>query len=184
MHNIVTQIDLLDEILEPWQEIIGDDFQGYKNHVLRMLNYCFYLVHPEPHEKEILIIAAAFHDIGIWSTGKLNPDYIPQSIIELEIYLEQFEKFKSIDDITFIVENHHKIGKIKEVPSHFLAEMFRIADLADLSLGFFNNDIPKAYIKKVKEMFPNAGFHKRLWKLTLMQLKSNPLNPLPMMHWK
>jgi len=183
MHSIEKEIDLLDKILEPWKKSIGDDFQAYKNHVLRILNYCFYLTTPDKEEKEILIIAAAFHNLGIWSGGKLNPDYIPQSIIDAEIYLQQYKMFDHIDDICFIIENHNKIRSIEIFPSRFLAEMFRQANLIDLSVGFLKFGVPKAYIQTVKSTFPDAGFHKKLWKLTLIQLKEDPLNPLPTVRW-
>jgi len=39
------------------------------------LHFCFYLGKPTEEEQKKLIIAAAFHDIGIWSAGTV--DYLP-----------------------------------------------------------------------------------------------------------
>ena len=40
---IEQEIPLLEEILGQWKERIGSDYQGYRNHVYRMLHFCFYL---------------------------------------------------------------------------------------------------------------------------------------------
>lgn len=39
--KIEERIPLLEDILEEWEVAIGQDFQSYKNHVYRMINFCF-----------------------------------------------------------------------------------------------------------------------------------------------
>lgn len=41
--QITRSLPLLDEILVPWQECLGADYVGYRNHLYRLLHYCFYL---------------------------------------------------------------------------------------------------------------------------------------------
>src|SRR5579871_6643982 len=41
--TIYPTLPLVEEILSPWRERIGSDFEGYKNHVYRMLHCCFAL---------------------------------------------------------------------------------------------------------------------------------------------
>lgn len=43
--HIEPDIPLLEEILEPWRAAIGIDFDGYKNHVYRMV-HCVFALHP------------------------------------------------------------------------------------------------------------------------------------------
>lgn len=78
---------------------------------------------------------------------------------------------------------HHFIGEYKG-PYSNLAEAFRKADLVDFSLGIVKNGVSRSFIKEVREMIPNAGFHKTLMRFTLIQLGRNPLTPFPMMRIK
>ncbi|MCV6611713.1 MAG: HD domain-containing protein [Amphritea sp.] len=178
--TIEPKIPLLEEILSPWQETIGADYEGYRNHVYRMLHFCFYLHPTTREEREKLIIAAAFHDIGIWSEGTV--DYLPPSMVAAQDYLKAEGLSHWEDEITLIIDEHHKIRQVRD-DRYPLAELFRRADLVDFSLGMVKWDVPKHYINEVKAAFPNAGFHKRLMQLTWAQIKRAPFNPLPMMRW-
>lgn len=179
--TIQTQIPLLDDILSNWTSRIGDDFEGYKNHVYRMLNICFYL-RPDASadEKKKLIIAAAHHDIGIWSDHTV--DYLPPSLIQAQQYLEHNGLADWTQEINLIIDEHHKITHTK-FPQFPLVELFRRADLVDFSLGLVKHGVPKSFINELKAAFPNAGFHKNLMRLTWLQIKKQPLNPAPMMKW-
>lgn len=177
---VETQIPLLDEILEPWKPIIGDDYVGYKNHVTRMLNFCFYLTIPSKEERKKLIIAAAFHDIGIWSDNTV--DYLPPSLKQAREYLKANGLEDWTEEIELIINEHHKVRPFKD-ERYPLVEWFRRADLVDFSLGLIKNGVSKSFIDEVKEALPNAGFHKRLMQLIWKQIKKEPLNPAPMMKW-
>lgn len=48
---IVTSFKLVDEILEQFRDVINKDFDGYRNHITRMLNYCHFLL-PNISEEE------------------------------------------------------------------------------------------------------------------------------------
>ena len=180
--EIQTDIPLLNEILDPWKAVIGNDFQGYKNHIIRMLNFCFYLADPTEEERRKLIIAAAHHDIGIWSGPEITADYLPPSLIESRKYLEKNGLSDWTEEIDLIIDQHHKIRQFKS-DKYRLVELFRRADLVDFSLGLFKKGVPKSFVVQVRETIPNAGFHKLLLKLTWMQLEKNPFNPAPMMKW-
>jgi len=179
--KIEMDIPLLDEILNEWEEQIGKDFVGYKNHVIRMLNICFYLKPDATDvERKKLTVAAAFHDIGIWSSRTI--DYLPPSILVAKAYLEKNDLASWEEEISLIIDLHHKLRQVKN-DEYPLIEIFRRADLVDFSLGTIKCDVPKSYIKALKSAIPNAGFHKRLVQLSWQQLKKNPLNPAPMMKW-
>jgi hypothetical protein len=55
---IEEHISLLEGILAKWKEVIGNDFPGYKNHVYRMIHFCFALHNCDDQEREKIIIAA------------------------------------------------------------------------------------------------------------------------------
>ena len=52
-----------------------------------MLHFCFYLQHSTEEEKHKLIIAACFHDLGLWKEKTV--DYLPPSIVLARDYLQQ-----------------------------------------------------------------------------------------------
>ncbi|MET0026938.1 MAG: hypothetical protein ABW101_04825 [Candidatus Thiodiazotropha sp.] len=177
---IENNIEHLEEILSQSQETIGADYAGYRNHVYRMLHFCFYLGHPDPVARQKLIIAGAFHDIGIWTAGTL--DYLDPSVAAAQEYLRQQALDAWAEEISLMIEMHHKIMPFK-TPDLPLVELFRQGDLVDFSLGMVKFGIPKEYIAEVKRSFPNQGFHKRLKALAWSRFKSHPANPLPMMRW-
>ena len=154
--KIEASIKLIDDILYEWKETIGEDFEGYKNHVYRMVNYCLVLKECTEEEKNKVYIAGCFHDIGIWTKGTIN--YIPPSVAAANDYLSKNDLLQWENEISQMIDEHHKINKCKN--NEFdLVEVFRKGDLVDFSLGFINSGIPKSYIKDIKSTFPNSGFH-------------------------
>ncbi|MCB0197306.1 MAG: hypothetical protein KDJ65_35490 [Anaerolineae bacterium] len=170
----------VEEILGRWQNEIGPDYAGYKNHVYRMINFCFALHNCTPEEREKIIIAGCFHDLGIW-TGHTF-DYLPPSIAQASTYLEENNLAAWIPEIELMIGEHHKLRKYCDEP-HPLVEVFRQGDLVDFSLGLVTCGLPRSYIKSVKRHFPNAGFHKRLVQLELGWFFGHPLNPVPVLKW-
>ena len=178
--KIEETIDLIDDILEEWEKVIGSDFEGYKNHVYRMVNFCLALKSCDKEEREKIIISGCFHDIGIWVEKTI--DYIPPSIPPVKKYLIKNNREDWAEEIILMIEEHHKIRKYRN-NDYPLVELFRKGDLVDFSLGRVKFGLPKEYIVKVKNTFPNSGFHKGLVKKTSMWFLKHPLNPVPMMKW-
>ena len=76
-------IPLLEEILGKWKNGLGNDYEGYNNHVYRMIHYLYLLCTKcNDEEREKIIIAGCFHDLGIWANGTL--DYLPPSMAAVE----------------------------------------------------------------------------------------------------
>ena len=105
--QVEKQIPLLDSILEEWKTTIGKDFEGYKNHVYRMVNCCFALKPCSEEEREKIVIAAVFHDIGLWVGNTL--DYIPPSIPPAMEYLKRRGLESWSNEISLMISEHHKI---------------------------------------------------------------------------
>ena len=64
---LVTEIPVLDEILAAHATALGGDARAYRNHALRVANLCFALRPGDEAQLEKTAIAAAFHDLGIWT---------------------------------------------------------------------------------------------------------------------
>jgi hemolysin activation/secretion protein len=176
-------IPLLEEILQPWRTAIGVDFDGYKNHVYRMV-HCVFALHPCTEDDRCkVIIAAAHHDIGIWSDGTV--DYLPPSIAQANKYLEQAGLAPWREEITLMIDMHHKLrafkGRVAE--QYPLVEAFRKGDLVDFSLGIFKFGVPGADVRALKASFPNCGFHKMLMRSAARWFAHHPLSPPPFMRW-
>lgn len=177
---IEEQIPLLEEIFTKWKETIGSEYQGYRNHVYRMIHFCLALKDCNEEEREKIVIAAAFHDIGIWIENTV--DYIPPSILPAMEYLKSRNLEDWSTEIELMITEHHKIREYTG-ENHLLVELFRKGDLVDFSFGAFNFGIQKSYINDVKARFPNADFHKNLGKRAVRWFLKHPLNPAPMMKW-
>lgn len=178
--QIQEHIALLEEILSDWQNIIGSEYEGYKNHVYRMINFCCCLQECTEAEQKKIIIAAAFHDIGIWIENTV--DYIPPSLPPAMAYLKNTNLEAWSEEIGLMISEHHKIREYQD-KSYPLVEIFRRGDLVDFSFGMIKFGIPDNYIKAVQDKFPNADFHKNLGKRAIKWFFQHPFNPAPMMKW-
>lgn len=180
--SVVTSYMLVDEILEEFRDVINNDFDGYRNHITRMLNYCHFLLpNISQEESKKIQIAAVFHDIALWTHNRV--DYLVPSYQDCHQWLEKQGLDDWKEEIQIIIDMHHLITEYKG-PHKILAEAFRKADLTDFSLGIIKNGVDRNFIKEVKQAIPNAGFHKTLIRFTFIQLGRNPLNPFPMMRIK
>ena len=174
---IERHLPLIDEILGSFRDVIGTDFDAYRNHVYRVTNLCFAAGQFGLNEKEKIQIAACFHDIGIWTDTTL--DYLPPSMREAEKYLGAKGRDSWIDEIGEMIEMHHRT-KSCSGSVYPLVGTFRRADVADFSLGLVPMGFPKGLMSELKATFPNSGFHMRLAQLGAVWLVKHPLNPLPM----
>ena len=76
--DLVQKISILDKVLDDHAADLGSDFTAYRNHAYRVLNICVALSPDGPAHLEKVAIAAAFHDLGIWTNHTF--DYIPPSV--------------------------------------------------------------------------------------------------------
>lgn len=173
-------VDHIDGILSQWKTLIGADYQGYRNHVVRMVTFCLLLRPCTAEEQRKIEIAACFHDIGIWVANTL--DYLPPSVPPARDYLAANGLQDWAGEIEQMILLHHKIRPVQNGASP-LVELFRQADLVDFSLGVIKQGLNGPTVSAVKAAFPNHGFHKMLVKRSGPWLIRNPLNPLPMMKW-
>lgn len=159
---------------------MGKAFPGYRNHVIRVAGFAF-LLHPcDENAKRKILIAACFHDLGIWSDGTF--DYIDPSMREAESYLRRNGLEAWSDEILRMISEHHKLRSIGTGRDD-LAEAFRKADRVDLSLGLVGSGIPGSAVRRMRALYPNAGFHKCLLATAARWFLRHPRNPFPMVKW-
>lgn len=169
----------VDEILAAHAAALGKDFAAYRNHVWRELNF-YAALSADGNVSEAVQIAAAFHDLGIWTHDTF--DYLGPSMDLASDHLQRNGKQALEEEVRAIIREHHKLRRYTG-PHADSVERFRRADLVDLSLGLISCGLPRTTIRAVRRALPNAGFHRRLVALTLRQFGRDPLHPLPMFRW-
>lgn len=174
----VTEIPLLDELLQRYRAELGGDYDAYRNHCCRVVNFALPFCAGVADAPDKLALAAAFHDLGIWTHKTF--DYLAPSAALAREELAARGRAAWYAEIGPMIEQHHKIRPYRD---DALAEAFRKADWIDVSLGALSFGLARAQRRAVLDAFPNAGFHKRLVALAWARLRSHPLSPMPMMRW-
>jgi HD domain len=174
----ITAIAPLDALLAAHADALGGDFAGYRNHAYRVANICAALSAADPVALDKIAVAAALHDIGIWTDGTF--DYLAPSVRLATAHLARAGRADWTAEITAMIFEHHKLTRWQG-PAGWLVEPFRRADWADVSRGVLARGVPRGLIGALYATWPSAGFHRRVVELELGRLGAHPLNPLPML---
>ena len=177
---LLTEIPDLDAVLRAHAVDLGSDFTAYRNHAYRVVNLCVALRPAEGEASRKLAIAAAFHDLGIWTDKTF--DYLAPSVELSCAHLVTLDKREWEPEVSRMILEHHRISRYREQPDS-LVEPFRQADWIDISRGLFSFGLPRKVIRQIFAAWPDAGFHKKLAQLSLRRLRTNPGSPLPMLKW-
>lgn len=175
---VITVDATIDGVLAAHRDALGHDFVGYRNHVYRVANLCAALAPEGTGRWETIALAAAFHDLGIWTAGTF--DYLGPSIAAMTGWVGTRGSPASVPEVARMIDEHHKIGP-SEADRSMLVEPFRQADWIDLLWGVPTFGLPRAVIHRIRRGWPDAGFHVRLGRLALARAGTHPCSPLPML---
>jgi hypothetical protein len=120
----------IEKIFDSFSSTLGGDYEKYRNHVYRVFLNCRMIDNEDENEWKYAV-AAAFHDIGIWTDNTI--DYLKPSMEQAKIYLIRENKQSYIDEVVQMIYWHHKRSAYKGECK--TAEVFRKADYIDVSLG-------------------------------------------------
>jgi hypothetical protein len=176
--TIREQVPIVDDILGEQEAVLRLNLAPYRNHVYRMINFCFAFGELSSEEQEKIVIAGCFHDIGIWTAKTF--DYLPPSIDAAASHVRKAGRSEWIGHISQMIDQHHKLRRFS---GDRLTETFRQGDLVDFSLGTVTCGLDRSFVREVKDRFPNAGFHAGLLRTAGHWLVRHPLNPLPVTKW-
>jgi len=176
---IVTTDPLIEDVLGSYRDACGRDLPGYRGHVYRTFNLARRLLPGSAHA-EALAAVAAFHDIGIWADGTF--DYLEPSSQRAAEYVR--EHLPQLDGaaIGHTIRLHHKLTSCLQQGGAG-AEAFRRADLIDLTFGIVRFGLPRSFVTELRAAFPNAGFHRCLFRVAARWALRHPARPLPMLSW-
>ena len=109
---VTTHIETLETLLQQWRPSLGEDYTAYRNHVYRVINHC--IIYAKKNDItlshgdiEIIAIAGAFHDIGIWLDHTF--DYLKPSLQRANNYLVREGKNQWVELVSNMITEHHKI---------------------------------------------------------------------------
>jgi len=176
--ELITQFKEVDDLLESHRDQLGANYNAYRNHLYRMMNFTLFLNGPDESMMAPLEVAGFFHDIDFVLRG--NNDYLEPSAALARAYLDETGRSELAPLVTDLIVWHHKLTRYNGDQAD-IVEYFRLADLIDLSLGIIRAGVDRAFIKKAQQEFPNAGFHKVLAKTILPYAITHPFKPMPMM---
>lgn len=168
----------LDAILQLHRRDLGRDFDAYRNHAYRVAHLCIARSGRGGDQAERIAIAAAFHDLGIWTAHTF--DYLQPSVALASDYLATSGMPAWIPEIAAMIREHHKVLPYRGEAA-WLVEPFRRADWIDVSMGIVGSAQSRRLLDRLVAKWPRAGFHKRLAQLEARQLLTRPWNPLPML---
>ena len=177
---LLDRLDPLDRVLETHAIELGRDFTAYRNHAYRVVNFCVALAPCADATLEKVALAAAFHDLGIWTARTF--DYLQPSIELACSHLNCAGHDNWRASVAGMSREHHKIRGFRGADAE-LIEPFRRADWIDVSLGVLSFGLPRERVREIRARWPNEGFHQRLAQLALERLRKHPLSPIPVLKW-
>ena len=166
----------IEELLQGFHNSLGKEYSKYRNHVYRVFLACL-ILDEDPRNEVKYAIAAAFHDIGIWTDHTI--DYLDPSITQAKLYLLKIGKEDWVDEVSHMIYWHHKVKKYTG-KYQLTVETFRKADWIDVTLGFRTFGLDMKNIRQNRKSFPNLGFHRFLVRKVSGNFLAHPLKPLPM----
>jgi hypothetical protein len=184
MHDDELAVDV-SALLAPYADQLGEDRVAYTNHVIRVLLYCD-LLHAragggddQPSRRLEFRATGVFHDLGIWTDQTF--DYLVPSIDLAADYLQQQDRSDLVPLVSEMIDQHHKQRSAGEPENP--VELFRRADLVDVSLGLRRFGLLGAQTRAMLRTYPSRGFHRTLIRLTVKRTIEHPTSPLPMFKW-
>jgi hypothetical protein len=175
---LLKSIATLDGVLQAHARALGEDFAAYRNHTYRVVNLCAALRPCDGAQLEKIALAAAYHDLGIWTHRTF--DYLPPSAALASAHLAQCGCAHWQAEVGGMILEHHKITRYRAEPQS-LVEPFRQADWVDVTHGVLTFGLARVRLREIFAAWPDAGFHKRLVQLALKRLVTHPWRPLPML---
>lgn len=161
--SIPTKRRRVDSLFAPFEEVIGADLPGYRNHVYRTITYAMHFLHNAPEFEQLVETALVYHDLGLWTHRKMA--YLQSSE---ELALAHNAKMGwGLDPMALrgAIHWHHKVFRYKGEHQEVI-EACRKADWIDASMGRLRKGLARKKIAEVQSAFPNLGFHRSLIRLS------------------
>ncbi len=174
---MIEENTIIDHILQKYKKVIGEDFEAYRNHVYRIFNFISLLDPDFKQNQDTYAIAAAFHDLGIWTHDTF--DYLEPTTGLAKKYLLEENLERQEEEIIQMINMHHKMSRYTG-PFTKTVETFRRADWIDVSMGLMKFGLSAQKHNEIKKAIPYRGFHRFLLQQAIKRFLKHPFDPLPM----
>lgn len=159
---IIDHDEIIERELAPLREAIGADFDGYRNHVYRVLTYAMHFLGGDQRWRETVAFALAYHDVGLWTDQALA--YLESS----ETQAEQARQARAphLDGclVCNLIHWRHKVIAFHG-PDAQVVNAVRKADWIDASGGRVTKGLSRRDILTVMTAIPPLGFYETLMRL-------------------
>lgn len=174
---LLEQHPFIEEMAARWSGALGSARGAYSGHAYRVLNYARALIDSEKHDEDFAL-AAAYHDLGIWSDRTF--DYLAPSTERAEHFRREAAPGMDAELLRRLIQDHHLLRRPRDGVEPGLRDAFRRADLVDVSRGRLRSGLPANFVRDVVGRFPYRGFHGTLVRTAVRWAFRHPLRPLPM----
>jgi len=174
--DVTTRQKTMDSQLDLVRGALGQDYDRYRNHCLRVYTFSKYflpefVVEEMPNAFDILAVALAYHDVALWTDGAL--DYLDPTVKQMDSYLSKEEEdsilnVEELEIAEIIIEEHHKFTPYnggKNATVNALVNAARKADWADFTIGVVGWGLPAGLLEAAYDQVPELGFHMMLAKM-------------------
>lgn len=152
----------VEELLAPYEHLIGKDFPGYRNHVYRTITYAMHFLGNSIEHEPLVETAFVYHDIGLWTDHALA--YLEPSEAAALADNERCGWGLDPEALRGAIHWHHKVFRYRGHHEQVI-EACRKADWIDASMGMVRKGMSRAAVAQVEAVFPNEGFHAALLRL-------------------
>lgn len=162
-HTIYTTNSVLDYHLNIFRQDIGNDFEPYRNHCLRVLTFAKHHCGDYCKEREVNLMAMAlvYHDVALWSDKQMN--YLEPSAKQMQAHANDGDEYWTEEEMVTaheIIMQHHKLTEWKgDRGDGRLVNSVRKGDWADATFGLIRYGLPASLLEDVYRRIPESGFH-------------------------
>jgi len=179
--GVLTDMPMLDELLNPHRAGLGAKYWGYRAHCYRMVNWARLVTDAEPFREDKLAIMTVLHDLPFFLTGDLV--YLEKACALATAHLRDIAREEWTEELHLMIRNHHKVRSYAG-PYAPLVEACRKADWIDVTFTKVRFGIPRRLVVEVRSTFPMNEAYKGLAIPAIAKFAAaHPTCPLPMMRW-
>lgn len=164
--SVVGLGDGVDRLLAPHRAALGADFEGYRNHAVRLVAYGLARLGVDHPRRDELEVAAALHEIGRWLGGDLN--FILASLAAADAVIaprrDRLDRLMIRDAVLY----QRKLTPYRSPDAQAAAVVnaLRTADWIDHSGGRRRMGLATETIAAVRAAVPEAGWRRALRRRT------------------
>jgi hypothetical protein len=169
----------IDGVLESWMQRLGTDFAGYRNHVYRVFNYARVLTKDAGRDSEIIAVASAFHDLGVWTHSTLDylePIRAPCHRARVRRRAPNVGAYDRADD-----RHAPQAAAVSRRGGTARRGIPARGPLRPRVRGAVRAGVDRGYARELNARFPDEGFRGGIARLLLGWMVTHPRRPLPMM---